>query len=125
MGGPKGNGPMDALPDELLAHAFSFLGAFTDRLAFRAACRRAHGAFQAWFYDASALARWVGPSEGMVSLHCDWCHDFTSKDTRIVFKAVPWFLFHGPVFKHCGRAQTAPGGSFGRSFGTLGRGGTA
>jgi hypothetical protein len=98
---------MEALPTDLLAHAFSFLGRFSDRLAVRTVSRTLKGVFHAWF--VAGRGRTLGPTEGMVSLHCDWCNEFTSKDTRIVFKAVPWCLFQGPVFKHCGRADCARG----------------
>ena len=98
---------MDGLPTDLLSHILSFLGRFSDRLAFRTACRALRDVFHAWFLVGGS--RILGPTEGMVSLHCDWCNEFTSKDTRIVFKAVPWCLFQGPVFKHCGRAECAKG----------------
>ena len=98
---------MEALPTDLLAHAFSFLGRFSERLAFRTVSRRLKDVFHAWF--VAGRIRTLGPTEGMVSLHCDWCNEYTSKDTQIVFKSVPWCLFHGPVFKHCGRADCARG----------------
>ena len=75
MGGPKGNGPMDA-PDDPWRTPLLPGGLHGPPRLSRGLPARPR-AFQAWFYDASALARWVGPSEGMVSLHCDWCHDFT------------------------------------------------